>query len=203
MRRIIVFLIILVFSSTGLFAGDIANFVNLGFSQNSDYFMFAQYGVTDSEIYSELYTVNVRKNTYVSDGIIKKNFSSSVTSQEDGTGALYSSVASVSSFAKNKNIDFISKGRCLYLNINGDSGKTVNFRDFKTQKFYDVELSQSAEGSGESVSSSFGIFLSVAKDGNKQTYRVGNPSYKRKGISDYKLKKVILSPDEKKPCFCY
>ena len=121
MKRIVVFLIILIFSSTALFAGDIANFVNLGFSQNSEYFMFAQYGVTDSEIYSELYTVNVGKNTYVSDGIIKKKFSLSVTSQEDGTGALYSSVASVSAFAKKKNIDFISKGRCLYLNINGDT----------------------------------------------------------------------------------
>ena len=201
MRRIAVFLIILVFCSTGLFAGDMANFVNLGFSQNSEYFMFAQYGVTDSEIYSELYTVNVQKNSYVSDGIIKKKFSSSVTSQEDGSGALYSSVASASSFAKKKNIDFISKGRCLYLNINGDSGKTVNFRDFKTQKVYDVELTQNVSGSGESVSSSFGIFLTAAKGGNKKTYRVGNPAYTRKGISDYKLKKVILSPDEKSLVF--
>ena len=201
MRRIFVFIIILVFSSTGLFAGDIASFVNLGFSQNSEYFMFAQYGVNDSEIYSELYTVNVGKNTYVADGIIKKKFSQAVTSQEDGTGALYSSISSVSSFAKKKNIDFISKGRCLYLNINGDSGKTVNFRDFKTQKIYDVELSQNVSGSGEAVSSSFGIFLTVNKDGNKLTYRVGNPSYTRKGISDYKLKKVILSPDEKSLVF--
>ena len=198
MRRIVVCLIILIFINTGLFAGDIANFANLGFSANSEYFMFAQYGVTESEIYSELYTVNVKKNTFVKEGLVKKQFNQAVTSQEDGTGALYSSVAAVSGFASKNGINFISKGRCLYLNINGDSGKAVNFRDFKTGKTYDVQLSQNVSGSGESVSSSFGIMLSLNdKSGKKTDYRIGNPSYARKGISDYKVKKVILSPDEK------
>ena len=198
MRRIVVCLIILVFINTGLFAGDIANFVNLGFSGNSEYFMFAQYGVAENEIYSEIYTVNVKKNTFVKEGLIKKQFTQAVTSQEDGTGALYSTVADISGFASKNGINFISKGRCLYLNINGDSGKAVNFRDFKTGKNYDVQLSQNVGGSGESATSSFGITLSVNdKAGRKLDYRIGNPAYTRKGISDYKVKRVILSPDEK------
>ena len=41
------------------------------------------------------------------------------------------------------------------------------------------------------------IFRSGNKSGKKQNYKIGNPAYTRKGISDYKVKKVILSPDEK------
>lgn len=198
MRRFVICLFILVFCSVGLFAGDIANFVNLGFSDKSEYFMFVQYGVADTEIYSELYTVNVAENSYVKEGLVKKRFNQAVTSQEDGTGALYSTIASVSGFAEKKGIDFIRKGRCLYLNINGDSGKVINFRDFKTGKSYDVNLSQNVSGSGETAVSGFGIDLSVSnKSGKKQNYKIGNPAYTRKGISDYKVKKVILSPDEK------
>ncbi len=198
MRRIAVCLILMIFVNAGLFAGDMASFVNLGFSGNSCYFMFSQYGVSGNEIYSDLFTVDVKKNTYVKNGIIKKRFNQGSDSQEDGTGALYSAIAAVSDFASDKNIDFTKKGRCLYLDINGDSGKAVSFRDFKTGKNYDVELSSNVKGSKESVSSSFGIYLSVIdKNGKKRNYRVGNPSYSRKGISDYKIKRVIISPDEK------
>ena len=198
MRRIVVCLIILVLCNTGLFAGDIANFVNLGFSGDSEHFMFAQYGVTDNEIYSELYTVNVKKNSFVNEGIIKKEFSQAVTSQEDGTGALYSAIASVSGFAAGKGINFVRKGRCLYLNINGDSGKSVSFRDFKTEKNYDVQLSQNVIGSGVSAVSSFNIDLKLSdKAGKTMDYRIGNPAFTRKGISDYRIRKVLLSPDEK------
>ena len=198
MRRIGLCLFILFFSAAGLFAGDIANFVNLGFSDNSELFMFVQYGATDSEIYSELYTVNVRKNSYVKEGLVKKSFSPASTSQEDGTGALYNTVAAVSNYASKNKIDFLKKGRCLYLNINGNDGKKVSFRDFKTGKIYNVSLSQNVTGSGQSASASFVFFwILLTRVDRKNNFRVGNPSYARKGISDYSMKKVILSPDEK------
>ena len=69
---------------------------------------------------------------------------------------------------RKKGINFIRKGRCLYLNINGDSGKVINFRDFKTGKSYDVNLSQNVSGSGETAVSGFGIDLSIGNKSGKK-----------------------------------
>jgi predicted secreted protein len=160
--------------------------------------MFVQYGVTDTEIYSELFTVNVSKNSYVKDGVVKKSYRHAVSSQEDGTGALYSTIASVSKFAEGKGIDFLQKGRCLYLDINGDTGSSINFRDFKTNKTYNVVLDQKVSGSGKTAAASFSIDLGIKGISGKQlSYKIGNPSYMRKGISNYRIKKVVISPDEK------
>ncbi len=198
MGRFLFSLFILVCSSVNLYAGDIANFVNLGFSGDSRYFMFAQYGVNENRIYSELYTVDVKKNSFIDGGVVKKYFEQNVSSLEDGTGALYNTVAGISAFAEKTDIDFLRKGRCLYLNINGDDGKNIDFRDFKTKKSYKIVLSQSVKGEKESLKSSFSIDFEIGDESGKiLNYKAGNPLISRNGVSDYRIRKVILAPDEK------
>ncbi len=68
-------LCICVFFMLGLsvFAGDVAQFVDLGFSPDGRYYMFGQYGVTDKtwQGYAEIYTVDMDKNAFVPAGVFK------------------------------------------------------------------------------------------------------------------------------------
>ena len=59
--------------AVALFAGDAASFVDLGFSKDGKTYVFGQYGKTDVDFngYAEIYTVDVKKNDFVSNGVFK------------------------------------------------------------------------------------------------------------------------------------
>ena len=52
-------------------AGDVAQFINLGFSPDSRYFMFGQYGVAEgsSAPWADSYIVDVPGNAYAKKGV--------------------------------------------------------------------------------------------------------------------------------------
>ena len=72
-------------------AGDIARFVNLGFSPDSRYFMFGQYGIQEkgSAPWAESYIVDVKANAFVPRGVHKVTGSQPVDPGTDGIGALF------------------------------------------------------------------------------------------------------------------
>ena len=47
-KRVTLFWALFLLAALGASAGDIAQFVNLGFSADSKYFMFGQYGVSET-----------------------------------------------------------------------------------------------------------------------------------------------------------
>lgn len=202
MRKIFLFSV-LIFSASFLYAGDIANYVNLGFSKNSDYFMFAQYGMSEKGIYSELFTVDVRNNKFVPGGVMSREYSGTISSIEDGTGLLFMQLEDAyGKLIKKYGIEHLKKGRCLYLDSNGECNRTVGFRDFSTGYDYSVKLEQQSEKSGESVKSAFFIRLLVKKEGvSSDSYEVGNGNFFRNGVGSYKIKAVIISPDDRSMVF--
>lgn len=202
-KKIIVLLVFLC-SASILVAGDIATFVNCGFSSNSRYYMFALYGIDDkSSPYAETYIVNVPANDFVPGGARRALYNEPVQPGQEGLGAFLMLFKDVIPITKQYSINHMKTGRILYLLLNGEEPKAnLEFRDFNTGNRYDVSLNQSQYGSGSSVSASFFIDVTINfADGTYKDYTVGRPNYKRKGVLSYQISQVILSPDEESLVF--
>lgn len=205
MLRRLTLAIVLVLSAPLIFAGDAAQFENLGFSTDEHTFMFAQYGVdrSSSAPYAEIYTVNVESNDFVSDGVFRTESDHRVSAGQDGSAALYSLLRETSSIVSEHSIDHLRQGRIVYARLNeDDQGESVDFRDFNTGDSYSAQLNQEQEGSGTDVRARFHIELTrEPADGQQRSYTIGSPERYRDGVSEYRLHQGILSPDEQSMVF--
>jgi len=183
------------------FAGDVATFVNLGFSPDSAYFMFGQYGIDQSagKPYAETYFVDSRKNDFVDKGVLRRSFDASLEPGQDAVGALFALVGDQQAMVSKYKIDHLRPGRLLYVLLDGqEPPASLSFRDFKTGANFEVSLNQSSSESKGGLSSSFGIALSLtAKDGGTKRVVGGNPDIKRQGVKAYVIRRIIAAPDEK------
>jgi predicted secreted protein len=179
-------------------AGDIARFVNLGFSPDSRYFMFGQYGIQEkgSAPWAESYIVDVRANAFVPHGVRKVFSSQPADAGSDGIGALFDAVEESRAQVEAYRIRHTATGRMLYILVDGaPAPDIVDFRDFQTSQNYEVTLTQSPP-LGE-AGASFRIAVSITdKDGVVHTYRAGDPSLRRPGVKAYHIKEIVLAPDK-------
>ena len=199
-KRVILIGVLILSVLVPLAAGDVANFVNLGFSEDSSVFMFGQYGVIDGEErpYAEIYTVSVHKNAFVPDGVTKKVFTDEVQPGQDGTGALFNLLHQVEPQVAEYSVDHLKTGRLVYIHVDGDKPKKrIEFRDFYRGDSYVLTLVQQNFGSDRDVSASFHINLAVtSKGGSTRTYTLGLPDYRRDGVISYRIQEVFFSPAE-------
>ena len=188
-----------------IFGGDIATFVNLGFSQDSRYFMFGQYGVREegSVPYADVFLVDVQANNFVPAGVRNAIYREYGGTRSDGKGALFTLVEEVQHLVQKSEINHLLVGRLLYILINNEEAKQkISFRDFETGRRYDISLVQSAQGSGKAAQSAFHLEVQVGDEsGNLQKHTVGLPSYMRSGVKGYRIKQVILAPDARSIVF--
>ena len=121
MKRILIVCLLVLLTGL-LFGGDIAAFVNLGFSENSRYLMFGQYGVLEEsmQLYADLYTVEVRTNRFVPNGVKNSIFNESLSPGQSGIGALFSLYRSSETIVQQYRINHMKAGRLLYILVNGD-----------------------------------------------------------------------------------
>ncbi len=205
MNRKIVLILILSLCSFSVFAGDVAEYVNLGFSENSEYFMFGLYGIeyNTSKPYAGIYTVKVADNVYARNGVLEETYTHNIQPGQDGSGALYNLMAEKQSELQKYNINHLQTGRIVYLLINGAEPKsTLEFRDFKNNGRYKVSLVQQQFGTEKEPSASFYIDLTVTDKTNKITaYKVGLPDFKRKNVLKYRIKQIMFAPNEKSLVF--
>jgi len=195
-----IFLFLLLFIPFFIFGGDIASFVNLGFSNDARYYMFAQYGINEKYYpYTELYTVDVRQNKFTQDGVKKAEFKAAVETSQDGSGAFYSIMNDISPLGMKYDINHMKTGRVLYVLLNGEEPKqNLKFRDFYSDVQYTVELNQSVFSTKSETSASFHIILTLEKkNAQKKTYTIGLPDLKRKNVKSYKIRQILLGPDDK------
>ncbi len=178
-------------------AGDIARFMNLGFSPDSRYFMFGQFGIQEktSTPWAETYIVDVKANTFVAHGVHKVSSSQQVDPGSDGIGALFDAVADSRAQKLQYRIQHMVTGRLLYILVDGAMAPdTVDFRDFQTGRNYEITMSQTRP-SGE-AGASFGLAITVTdKDGVVHTSKAGDPALRRAGVKAYHVKEIILAPD--------
>ena len=199
MKKLIAAVVFLLCTSF-IFSGDIAQYINLGFSSNSKYFMFGQYGISseNTTAYAETFIVDVSGNDFIKDGVIRRTFSDDILPGQEGLGALFTILEDSLTIINKTGINHIATGRVVYLLVNGAKPKErLEFRDFYKGDSYTVTLIQEKFGSGTNVSSSFHINLAVTdKMERTRTYTIGLPNYKRKEVTSYRIKQVVFTPSE-------
>jgi predicted secreted protein len=182
------------------FAGDIAAFQNLGFSADSRYFMFGQYGIAEKggTAYADLFIVDVPRNAFVPGATRSFHGTAVADPAASGIGALFSLFRDSVALAQKHAIQHTNTGRPLYILVDGaEPQASIEFRDFPTSSSYKVGLFQSSAGSGDAVQSAFHIVLTRTKGESSRTYTLGLPSFTRKGVKRYLIRQVIVAPDEK------
>ena len=190
---------------SGLWAGDTASFVDLGFSPDGKIYMFAQYGVESGTLkpWADLFIVDVPKNSFVSGGRVSYTHDSPVVPGQDGSGALYRLIAQNAAIAERHKVNYCFQGQPLFIALGDESNSGANrqspieFRDFESGASYYASLVSDVEGSGQGLKSSFYINVErISRDGSKKTYQVGNPQFKRPLISSYRIRKVMIAPHD-------
>jgi predicted secreted protein len=198
-KTLIAFAIILFFGISGIWAGDTATFVDLGFSPDGKTYVFAQYGVQSGTLrpWADLFVVDVPLNNFVNGGRINYIHEGPVVSGQDGSGALYRVLTQNAALAERYRVNYCFQGQPLYIAMDNASGNTVEFRDFESGASYRASLVSSLEGSGPNLKSSFFINLErTARDGSRKLYTVGTPQLKRPLIASYRIRKVMIAPHD-------
>ncbi len=207
MRKAGVFIILAAFCAS-VHAGDIANFVELGFSPDGRTFAFGQYGTDEKTLssYGDLFFVDVAKNEFVPGA----NVSSPPGAAPGVEPAIVfnrlkeKAALSIKRLAVDgeESIPSARLGRAIYTEDASappySDGLAMSFRDFETGKSYDVALHQMASGSGAGASSSFYITAKITNaDGKTESITVGNPGYKREGVIGYRISRIITDAENR------
>ena len=211
MKKLIICLTMILSLCLSVFAGDVAEYTDLGFSPDGKYYVFAQYGVTDKDFepYAEIYTVDVEKNDFVKNGIYKVN-PGSVKSVKSGF-AVFEEL-----YNKNKaNIDKYCGEKAtldttLYLRgpESKSSSEEITFKDFinsteENEIFYTINLVKHVSGKGKTLKSSFFIGVEQKDASGKIISRkvVGNPDFERDGVCDYVIRRIVADKSGKSIVF--
>jgi predicted secreted protein len=186
-------------------AGDVAQFINLGFSPDSRYFMFGQYGITQgtSAPWADSYIVDLPANSYAKKGVRQFSATRPVDPGSTALGALFNVLADGAAEKRQYRIDHLNTGRLLYILVDGaPPPDSIEFRDFQSGRSYKVELTQSSSTRGAEVSSSYSIAVTITeKDGKSRSLAAGDPTYRRPGVKAYHVKQIVLAPDGKSLVF--
>ncbi len=194
MRKTTILFFIFLIMAHG-WAGDVATFVNLGFSADGKQFVFGQYGVTDKDYqaYADIFAVDVAKNSFIREGLFSRK-PSSETAARDAKGVFASLQNTAAPAIQKLSVDSANQGRPLYIQAVDEPGlRTIAFRDFESSTDYSVETHVLVEGSGKDVKSSFYLSVSITgKDGKTAKKTVGLPGFKRDGVKGYLVRRVQI-----------
>ncbi|MBP5402424.1 MAG: DUF2259 domain-containing protein [Treponema sp.] len=193
MKKIMILALSCFLMSSGLFAGDVAVFKDIGFSKDGKVYFFGEYGKTDKKFipYGEIYGVDVAKNEYIPGKVFKSQDKSNTKASKDVFEELYA-----------KHYSEIQKYECYQahavdlLYVMEDEGKgaeeEIVFKSFEESEYtYHIKLIPTFYGN----KSSFYISVSVYdKDNNlAMTYKAGTPSVKRPNVTQYKIVKIFTN----------
>jgi predicted secreted protein len=188
-------------SLSTIFAGDVAHFINLGFSPDSRIFMFAQHGIAegDGAPFADIFTVDVPGNDFVAGGLRSATYDVTISPGQDGLGALLTLLPEAAPIVRSHRVSHLRQGRLVYLLVNGETERDrIEFRDFENGDRYTVAMTQNLRGSGQSGSAAFHLDVTTRfANGVEGTHRVGRPGFYRDGVNRYRIRQILLSPDER------
>ena len=177
--------------------------------------------------YAEFFAVDTAKNEFVKDGTFKTSASSKTSGMSGKTvfDDLVTDKDSFISLYKipNESNSVVLYQVCGNVVLNDYNGvgllssdtigkeaesspvykDVVEFRDFDNPstdevEFYKVRLNELVEGKGRNAESSFYLVVEQkTSSGKKRSFLVGNPQYKRKGVSGYRLNRVLRDKNGK------
>lgn len=211
MKKYIICGIFVLAVATLSFAGDCAVFVDGGFSDDGNYYVFGQYGKTDNTFqgWADIYVVDVAKNDYV-DGEVFLTKPSKATSDKTGKEVYLALESRSFSEIKKYNAKVAQPNQILYIREADEKGEDdeIIFKDFSSsvssdQAYYHIRLLANYQGSGKNAKSSFSINLEKQDENGKVLARqtIGSPNIKRAGVVGYKIEKIVCSADGKNLVF--
>ena len=208
MKKIVVAMVLLL-GAVAVWAGDVAVFKNLGFSPDSHYFQFAQYGIdaNTQNPWVETFTVDVVKNDFAAGGKARSVFPVGITLGDDGLKALFAHLEKFGGDRKKFKLDYLQQGRPIYFRVTGEATNqdydNLQVLDYKTGRQYSVQTKKLITPKGSAVTSTFYLNLEIKdKDGKSLgTYKVGNPAVVRQGVQNYTVSQMILTPNERNLIF--
>ncbi len=196
MRRYLVFVLILIVPWP-LLSNERAQFWNMGFSNNSQYFSFSQFWVNpqNSQVASELYMVDTGRNDFVNGGRDSYQSQGSLSPGNSGRNAALHLFRKRTALFEQYDINNTALGRLIYLLVNDhESSNRVSFRDFSTDNHYTVTINQRHNSRGAAFSIEAVVKYS---DGTQRRLNIGLPNLYRKNIYNYRLAQVIVAPNER------
>ncbi|MBR4180119.1 MAG: DUF2259 domain-containing protein [Treponema sp.] len=206
MKRIISFALCVSLCCAALSAGDVATFVDKGFSEDGKYYVFGQYGRTDKKYqgWAEIYQVDIAKNDWVDGGVFKIN-PTAVTADKAGVDVYESLEGKNFYYLRNLNCKVANADQVLYIldDVNKTGTDEIVFTDFNNSTVdspntFHIQLVPTINGKGKSVKSSFYIWVEK-KDADGNTIsktKVGSPDVVRSGISNYKIERIMCDPSQ-------
>ena len=192
MKKLLSVILAVAASSLLLFAGDVANLVNLGFSPDGMTYAFGEYGITDQTYrsYAEIYIVDVAKNDFVKSGIFKTSPSALTANKDSKSVFLALQNRAGNALSKNRIADK-NAGRPVYAQSEKTKEHTnFTFRDFETNYEYTVVLHKAMKDGNAAFHLSIDV---IALDGSKKTYTLGNKNFFRPGVKDYNIKRILIN----------
>lgn len=211
MKKIVFLFFALAVEISAVCAGDVASFVDKGFTEDGKYYVFGQYGKTDKKFqgWAEIYQVDIAANDYVDKGTFKTK-PSAVTSGKNGKEVYEALEAKSFYYYKNLPTQKANIDHVLYIldDVNKTGIDEIVFTDFRgsdieNKNIYHVQLVPAFYGSGKNLKSSFYIMLEKKdSDGNVIfSQKIGSPDIKRSGIVNYKIERIFCDNSEKNLIF--
>ena len=207
MKKTVLSGLLFLISVACLSAGDVATFVDKGFSEDGKYYVFGQYGRTDKKYqgWAEIYQVEIAKNDFLESGVFKMK-PTAVTADKTGIEVYEALEAKSFYHMKTLNCQKAEPDKVLYICDDPNKAGTdkIVFKDFmhsdiEKPNTYNIQLVPTISGYGQNVKSSFYIMVEKKdSDGNLiSRTQIGSPDVVRKGVSNYKIERIMCDKSEK------
>ena len=211
MKKAFVCSLLVILGLSAIWAGDVATFVDKGFSEDGRYYVFGQYGKTDKKFqgWAELYQVDIAANDYTDGGVFITK-PSAVTAGKNGHD-VFEALEGKSYYyfkdlkCKPANIDHV-----LYIldDVNKTGTDEIVFKDFRSADLenadvYHIRLYPTVNGKGKDARSSFYIMLEKKNSEGEiiMSRKIGTLSINRKGVTNYKIERIFCDKSEKNLIF--
>lgn len=211
MKKFVVCGLFLALTTAALSAGDVATFVDKGFSEDGKYYVFGQYGKIDKKFqgWAEIYQVDIARNDYTDNGVFKTK-PSAVTADKNGREVYEALEGKSYYYFKDLKCETANLDHVLYIldDVNKTGTDEIVFKDFRSSDLdnadvYKIKLYPTVNGKGKNARSSFYIMLEkIDSNGNVILSRkIGSPEITRKGVTNYKIERIFCDKTEKNLIF--
>lgn len=211
MKKLSVIAALILASAFCGFAGDVASFADIGFSEDGKTYIFGQYGKTDKkfEAWAEIFTVNVEKNDFVRN----ENFKTepSKNTRELTSKQCFEVLREKAEWKINKyNVKHYNPENLLYVR-QGETKSPVDeivFKDYDASTetdniYWHIKLCPTFEGTSGNVKSSFYINVEKKDQNGNVVFskKVGTPGVKRKNVTSYRISRIFTDNTKKNVVF--
>ncbi len=211
MKKSVFCSLFLILGLTALSAGDVATFVDKGFSEDGKYYVFGQYGKIDKKFqgWAEIYQVDIAANDYTDNGVFKTK-PSAVTADKNGREVYEALEGKSYYYFKDLKLETANLDHVLYIldDVNKAGTDEIVFKDFRSSDVdkadsYKIKLYPTVYGSGKNARSSFYIMLEKFDADGKVivSRKIGSPNITRKGVTNYKIERIFCDKSEKNLIF--